>query len=262
MIAIWFHREWEWLLHEQKEYGCIYRAPDAIHITTVNARRTAMNYRKRLVRLGALCIWGLAVPMILTAMDLDTLYLPAPENTGGKPLMEVLSERKSTRSFREEKLPDQVLSNLLWAAFGVNRSESGKRTAPSARNWQEIDIYVCLERGCYLYDATEHVLVPVLAEDLRSSTGSQSFVAKVPVNLVYIADFSRMHGAAEDQKIFYSAADAGFISQNVYLFCASEGLATVVRGLVDRGMLSDKMSLGTDQRVILAQSVGYPVSQD
>ncbi|UCC13059.1 MAG: SagB/ThcOx family dehydrogenase [candidate division WOR-3 bacterium] len=200
--------------------------------------------------------------MMLTSTDLDTLYLPAPENTGGRPLMEVLNERRSTRSFREDTLSDQVLSNLLWAAFGVNRSESGKRTAPSARNWQEIDIYVCLERGCYFYDAAEHVLVPILAEDIRSCTGSQSFVAKVPVNLVYIADFSRMHGAAEDQKTFYSAADAGFISQNVYLFCASEGLATVVRGLVDRDMLAEKLALKTDQKIILAQSVGYPVLQD
>ncbi len=200
--------------------------------------------------------------MMLTSTDLDTLYLPAPQIEGGRPLMEVLNERKSTRSFREETVPDQVLSNLLWAAFGVNRSESGKRTAPSARNWQEVDIYVCLERGCYLYDASEHVLVPVRAEDIRSYTGSQSFVAKVPVNLVYIADFTRMHGAAEDQKKFYSAADVGFISQNVYLFCASEGLATVVRGLVDRDMLAAKMELRTDQKIILAQSVGYPVVPD
>ncbi len=231
-------------------------------IMVVYERRTTMKYKTWVARTGVLCLWGLTIPMMLTAVHLDTLYLPAPQIEGGRPLMEVLNERKSTRSFSEENVSEQVLSNLLWAAFGVNRPESGKRTAPSARNWQEIDIYVSLERGCYLYDAAGHILVPVCAEDIRSCTGSQSFVANVPVNLVYIADFSRMHGADEDQKEFYSAADVGFISQNVYLFCASEGLATVVRGLVDRDMLTEKLGLATDRKIILAQSVGYPVSRD
>ena len=101
-----------------------------------------------------------AVPVVLSAAGTDTLYLPAPQTEGGKPLMQVLKERRSTRSFRDEDLSDAVLSNLLWAGFGVNRPGSGKRTAPSARNWQEIDMYVCLESGCYLYDAQRHALVP------------------------------------------------------------------------------------------------------
>jgi len=217
--------------------------------------------------LRSLCVWAacmcvIATPGALTAAGLDTLYLPEPETGGGRPLMQVLNERKSSRVFGDQELSDQVLGNLLWAGFGVNRPESGKRTAPSARNWQEIDIYVCLESGCFLYNAERHALVPVIAEDMRAYTGTQSFVARAPVNLVFVADFSRMLGADAEQKIFYSAADAGFISQNVYLFCASEGLATVVRGLVDRGTLAEKLALRTDQQIILAQSVGYPGEQE
>ena len=147
---------------------------------------------------------------------------------------------------------------MLWAAFGVNRPDSGKRTAPSAMNWQEIDIYVATVDGLYLYDAKRHALKPVLAEDIRALTGGQPFVREAPVNLVYVADFSRMGKAKADDKLFYSAADTGFISQNVYLYCASEGLATVVRGSIDRPDLAKVMRLRPDQRVVLAQSVGYP----
>jgi SagB-type dehydrogenase family enzyme len=172
--------------------------------------------------------------------------------------MEVLKDRKSSRAFSAEKLPGQMLSNMLWAAFGVNRPDSGKRTAPSARNWQEIDIYVATADGLYLYDARGHMLRQVLAGDIRAMTGRQTFVGEVPVNLIYVADFSRMGGAADEDKVLYSAAGTGFIGQNVYLYCASEGLATVVRGLVDRPALAKAMKLRSDQKVILAQSVGYP----
>jgi SagB-type dehydrogenase family enzyme len=191
------------------------------------------------------------------AQDAKTVKLPEPKMAGGRPLMEVLKERKTIRSFSTEKLSDQVLSNLLWAAWGVNRPESGKRTAPSASNMQEIDIYVAKEDGLYLFDAKEHALKLVLEQDLREKTGTQGFVKNVPVNLVYVADFAKMRGP-EKIKEFYSAADTGFISQNVYLFCASEGLGTVVRGLVNRTALAEAMKLRPDQRVILSQSVGYP----
>jgi SagB-type dehydrogenase family enzyme len=220
-----------------------------------------MNYRHT-EGICHLSMWLIAVPAVLFAAGTDTLYLPQPDTGGGKPLMQVLNERKSSRVFSDQELSDQVLGDLLWAGFGVNRPASGKRTAPSARNWQEIDVYVCLKSGCFRYDAQLHALVLVRAEDIRTYTGTQSFVARAPVNLVYVADLSRMHGATEDQKTFYSAADAGFISQNVYLFCASEGLATVVRGLVDRGILAEKMQLGTDREIILAQTVGYPGEQE
>ena len=190
--------------------------------------------------------------------ELKPIKLLKPQIDSGRPLMQVLNERKSSRQFSAEELPLQVLSNLLWAAFGINRPESGKRTAPSAVNWQDIDIYVAMAKGLYVYDAKNHILNPVLAQDIRAVTGSQAFVGKVPVNLVYVSDFSKIKRAADEQKEFYSAAHTGFISQNVYLYCASEGLATVVRGLVNRNALAEAMHLRPDQKVRLAQSVGYP----
>jgi len=188
----------------------------------------------------------------------EPIQLPAPKTEGGMPLMQALKARQSTRSFSDKKLTDQTLSNLLWAAFGVNRSESGKRTAPSARNWQEIDIYVLVAEGVYIYDAVNHALIPVLDKDMRALAGTQDFVKSAPLNLVYVADFERMGEAAAEQKVFYSAADTGFIGQNVYLFCASEGLGCVMRGLIDKSELAQALGLKADQRVILGQTVGYP----
>jgi SagB-type dehydrogenase family enzyme len=192
------------------------------------------------------------------AQELKPIALPLPQKEGGKPLMQALNERKTGREFSTEKLPPQVLSNLLWAANGINRADSGKRTAPSAVNWQEVDIYVALQEGLYLYDAKAHALKPILAEDIRAKTGSQPFVKDAPVNLVYVADYSRIAPAKESDKEIYSAADTGFIAQNVYLFCASEGLATVVRGLVDKPALAKVMNLRPDQHITLTQTVGYP----
>jgi SagB-type dehydrogenase family enzyme len=186
------------------------------------------------------------------------IKLPNPQVDGGRPLMQVLKDRISCRSFSSEKLPDQILSNLLWAAFGINRPDTGKRTAPSAVNWQEIDIYLANAEGLYLYDAKTQTLKPILSGDIRPSTGRQDFVKEAPVNLIYVADFSRMGNAPKEDKEFYSAVDTGFISQNVYLYCASEGLATVVRGSVDKQTLAKTMKLRPDQKIILAQSVGYP----
>ena len=200
----------------------------------------------------------LVCPTLTSGQGLEPVPLLEPQTDTGRPLMQVLKDRGSSRSFNTEKLPKQVLSNLLWAAFGVNRPDSGKRTAPSAMNWQEIDIYVATADGLYLYDAKKHALKPVLAEDIRALTGRQPFVQEAPVNLVYVADFSKMGDAEEDVKVFCSAANTGFISQNVYLYCASEGLATVVRGLIDRPALEKAMGLRPDQKVTLAQSVGYP----
>jgi SagB-type dehydrogenase family enzyme len=192
------------------------------------------------------------------AEDLKPIKLTAPKMTGGRPLMEVLKDRQTTRSFATTKLPEQTLSNLLWAAWGINRPGSNLHTAPSASNQQEIDVYVALENGLYLYEPNSHELKPVLAKDLRGATGKQPFVKEVPLNLVYVSDFGKMRYPDNDVKEFYSAANTGFISQNVYLFCASEGLGTVVRGLVDREGLAKEMKLRPDQKVILAQSVGYP----
>lgn len=199
---------------------------------------------------------GIALTPTVQAGEMETIELPDPQTEGGMPLMEALQIRKSTRSYSEEELPAQTLSNLLWAAFGVNRPESGKRTAPSARNWQEIDIYVALEKGLFLYDAVSHSLKPVMPVDLRAQTGMQDFVGRAPVNLVYVADFKRMGDATDEQKRMYAAADASFIAQNVYLFCASEGLGTVVRGALDRDALAKAMKLRAGQYVTFAHTIG------
>jgi SagB-type dehydrogenase family enzyme len=192
------------------------------------------------------------------AQETGTIQLPPPETAGGMPLMQALKARHSAREFGRQPLPPKVLSNLLWAASGVNRLDTGARTAPSAHDWREIDVYVTTAEGAYRYDSPTHTLKHVAAGDLRHLTGVQDFVATAPLNLVYVADLDRMSGAGAEDKALYSAADAGFIAQNVYLYCASAGLAVVVRGLVDREALGAALGLGRHQRIILAQSVGFP----
>lgn len=198
------------------------------------------------------------LPLAL-AQELQPVQLPKAQTDGGKPLMQVLKERKSAREFASQELPDQTLSNLLWAAFGINRPD-GRRTAPSAMNRQEIDIYVITAKGAWLYAAAEQSLKPVAAGDLRALAGTQEFAKEAPLNLVYVADRAKMGGGDEEAKTLYSGADAGFIAQNVYLYCASEGLATVVRASVDRPALSKALGLRPEQRIILAQTVGFPKS--
>ncbi len=170
-------------------------------------------------------------------------------------MMLALKARHSTRAFGSKPLPPQVLSNLLWAASGVNRPELGQRTAPSAHDWREIDVYVTTVEGAYRYDPPTHTLKRVVAGDIRHLTSAQDFVGTAPVNLVHMADLDRMSEAGAEDKAFYSATDAGFIAQNGYLYCASAGLAVVV----DRGALGAALELGRHQRIILAQSVDYPV---
>jgi len=177
----------------------------------------------------------------------------------GNPLLQLLAKRSSSRSFSSDTLPVNVLSNMLWAAFGINRPESDKRTAPSAKNLQEIDIYVTTAMGLYLYDARSDLLKPILGQDVRGLTGTQAFVKDAAVNLIYVADYSKMSSLSDEVKLMYAAADTGFISENVYLYCVSEGLSTVVRAGIDRQALAKVMGLRPDQRIILAQSVGYPV---
>ena len=192
------------------------------------------------------------------AAELLPLKLPPPNLNSGKSLMQSLQARKSSRDFSTKRLPVEVLSNLLWAACGINRPESGRRTAPSAVNWQEVDIYVAMADGLYLYNAKEHVLKPVINQDIRELTGKQTFVKDAPVNLIYVADYSRMGGGNAEERNSYSAADTAFIAQNVYLYCASEGLATVVRGSIDRDALAKAMQLRDNQKIVLSQTVGYP----
>jgi SagB-type dehydrogenase family enzyme len=192
------------------------------------------------------------------AQSTGQIKLPAPQTDGGLPLMQALRARHSSREFTQRKLPLQALSNVLWAAFGVNRPETGGRTAPSAHNWQEIDLYLALEEGTYIYYAKSHTLVSVSAEDLRAETGQQDFVGTAPLDLMFVANPARMGQGSGEEKKFYAACDTGFISQNIYLACASEGLATVVRGRIDRPALHKALGLKSDQYVVLAQTVGYP----
>lgn len=207
------------------------------------------------LRVGVLLM---SVAGVVSGGPADGVVLPSPRTDGGMALMEALRTRHSTREFSTRVLPPQVLSDLLWAAAGVSRPESGKRTAPSARDWREIDVYVALADGAYRFDPVAHTLQRVAARDIRGLTGTQDFVPQVPVNLVYVANLDRMTGAAAEQQSFYAATDAGFIAQNVYLYCASAGLATVVRGSVDRQAVAAALGLGPRQQVVLAQSVGYP----
>ena len=141
------------------------------------------------------------------------LSLPRPSEQGGLPLMQALKARHSSREFGAKELPQQVLSDLLWAAFGINRPRSGGRTAPSAHDWEEIDLYVAMKSGLYVYRAKEHALQQLSGEDMRGRTGVQDFVAGAPLNLVYVADLSRMTQASEEEKRWYSGPDAGFIAQ-------------------------------------------------
>lgn len=171
--------------------------------------------------------------------------------------MQALKERRTVRTFSDEKLPLQTLSNLLWAAFGINRPD-GRRTAPSAKNWQEIDIFVATSEGLFRWDAGKNLLDPIVSKDVRAMTGTQAYVQSAAVNLLYVADYSRVDSGGMDKDVLVGA-DTGFISQNVYLFCASEGLATVVRAGINRDALAREMQLKPEQKIILAQSVGYPV---
>jgi SagB-type dehydrogenase family enzyme len=198
------------------------------------------------------------------AADLVPVKLTAPDTKGGKPLMQCLSDRKSDRSFSTKKLPVQILSNLLWAACGINRPQSGNRTAPSAHNRQEIDVYVAMEEGLYLYNAKTHALDPVVKSDLRKHTArlpqpSRSSIVGAPLQLIYVADYTKMRtGISDEDGKFYSATDTAFIGQNVYLYCASEGLATIIRSFFDGNSLAKEMKLRDTQKIILVQAVGYP----
>lgn len=188
----------------------------------------------------------------------DHIQLPYVRRSGGPPLRDALSRRASNRRFDKRQLDAQTLADLLWAACGINRPDDGGRTAPSARNWREIDVYVALSTGIYCYDAGDNRLNLVADGDLRAVTGVQDFVAEAPVSLVYVADYSKMEGSSAIDREAFAAADAAVIAQNVYLFCAAEGLGTVVRALIDRAALAKAMGLRRDQHIVLAQCVGHP----
>jgi nitroreductase len=185
------------------------------------------------------------------------IKLPKPDMKGGKPLMQCLALRKSSRSFSEKMLSDQQLSNLLWAAWGINRS-GGMRTAPSAHNNQDMMVYVAMKSGVYLYDAKQNVLRLVLAEDIRKKCGIQEFHAVAPVDLIFVSNLLKLRGGDVPMNNFYAATHVGYISQNVYLYCASEGLATVVCNWVDKKALAKILKLPATTKIQLTQPVGFP----
>jgi nitroreductase len=198
-----------------------------------------------------------AAPTALTAQELKPLELPPPRSEGGMPLTAALKLRRSTREYSRRPLPAQTLSDLLWAAFGINRP-SGDRTAPYWRHIMVMDIYVAMADGVWLYEPKAHRLLPHLRGDIRAQTGLQDFVGTAPLNLVYVAHGERMTDISPEERRLYASVDTGFIGQNVYLFCASEGLATVFRGAVDYSKLARTLNLPDQQFVTFAQTVGYP----
>ena len=208
-------------------------------------------------------------PCFSSAQEEEIIKLPPPQIDGGMPLMKALSLRKSTRGdFGPEKsLSMQTISNLLWAADGINRPGTNHRTAPSAADWQNIDIYVLTKDGVFLYDSPQHSLKVITNEDLRanaglegSSTGpmKQDFAKTAPVSLVYVANLAKtttMNFGGEPVGIWWSAIGVGAITQNVYLFCASENLACIVRAMVDADKLSQVFKLNPDQKVMVTSTI-------
>jgi SagB-type dehydrogenase family enzyme len=213
-----------------------------------------MNSIKKLISAGLLFCIVLSIQVFAEQRHIE---LPEPQKEGGMPLMEVFALRRSQRNLSQEALSDQMLSSLLWAATGENRP-NGYRTVPSARNWRGIDVYVAREDGLFLYQPDTHRLLKVKSDDVRSKAGRQAFVHIAPVVLVYVADHSRMKDVSPETVQFYSATDTGFISQNVYLFCAANDLATVVIGSVPKDTLKQDMGLSENQHIVLAQPVGHP----
>ena len=200
------------------------------------------------------------ISTVVLAEDPKSISLPQPRIEGANPLMGALKERSSTKEFSPQPISMEMLSDLLWAADGINRPDSGKRTAPSAMSSQNIDIYVLLAKGVYLYDTKAHSLVHVLAEDLRALTsGTQGYPKEAPVHLLYVADYAKMSKLPDHPKqVFFSACNTGVICQNVGLYCSSAGLGSIVRGTMDGPALHKKLKLRDDQEIMLNQIVGYP----
>ena len=212
---------------------------------------------RRQVGAGLLSSVAVAAAQKAAADEAKVIELPPARTSGGKPLFDALKLRRSTREYAAQALPPQVLSDLLWAAFGINRP-SGDRTAPYWRHIMVIDVYAAMANGVWLYDPKRHALMQHLRADLRALTGRQDFAGIAPLNLVYVAHGERMQDVSVEDRRLFASVDAAFIGQNVYLYCASEGLGTVFRGAVDYPKLTAAMQLGAGQFVTFAQTVGYP----
>ena len=200
-------------------------------------------------------VLALGLALATCAATAADLALPAPVKTGGAPLMQALGARRSARDYKQGELSRETLSSLLWAADGINRPD-GRRTAPTGLNVQDIDIYVMLPDGVYRYDAKAHALVSVNPGDHRAAAGRQDFTHTAPLNLFYVQNLSRAMKADETNTARHGGIHTGAIMQNVYLFCAQEGLGCVARDYIDRLALAKVLKLNANQRIILGQTVG------
>ncbi len=187
----------------------------------------------------------------------DLIKLPEPNKTGGKPLMQALNERQSSRDFIDKDLTQQQISDLLWAAYGINRTETGKHTIPTSRNVQDMEVYIATKDGAFLYLPKENALQKITANDIREITGKQDFVKIAAINLVYVSDFSKSGTASDEIKTMTAATHCGFMGQNVYLYCASEGLISVFRAWIENSEIEKALNLPENKHVIYCQTVGY-----
>lgn len=196
--------------------------------------------------------------MTTNAQDLQTIKLNTPDKTRGSATMKALSDRHSDREYDSRQLSLQDLSDLLWAANGVNRAD-GKRTAPTAMNRQEIDVYVIRQDGAYLYDAQAHALNPIVKGDFRGLiAGSQDFAKTAPISLLMVINLKKLGDPASEQTKLMGAVDAGNVSQNINIFCSAVGLATVPRATMDKAKLKETLKLDDAQLPIMNNPVGYP----
>ncbi len=193
----------------------------------------------------------------LLAQD-NLIRLPEPTTKGGMPLMEALNTRHSERAFSARELDLQTLSDILWAGFGYNRRDTKRRTAPTSMNFQEIEIYAAMVGGLYRYNAWDNTLELVHNRDIRAATGTQAYVATAPLNLIYVADQRKVRNPGSESQLRASYANTGFIAQNVYLYCSSAGLVSVIRALFNEGELVKAMGLDESMKIILCHSIGYP----
>jgi SagB-type dehydrogenase family enzyme len=192
----------------------------------------------------------------LFAQESNDIQLPVATKTGGKPLMETLNKRSSDRSFSTKELSLQELSDLLWAANGINRPESGKRTAPTAMNWQDTEVYAILRSGIYKYNPKDQKLELIRSGNFMKYAGKQDFVENAALNLVIISDTSKMKNASKEDMLLYAGIHAGAIVQNIYLYCASAGFNTVTRRYVDITELSKVMGLSPEKLIVITQTIG------
>lgn len=210
-------------------------------------------------KLPAYAIVQNASPVPVASASPAIIVLPPPNLDVGATLLVSLARRKSVREYAQTPLSLEQLGELLWAADGVNRADTLGRTAPSARGVNEIDVYAALPEGVYRYEPASHQLRLKHAVDARNLTGYQDFVGKAPLDLVYVVNHARADQFPQAQRDLFAGVAVGAISQNVSLYCASAGLACIVRGWLNHRLLANAMSLNEDEIPVLAQTVGHPL---